>query len=91
MNKSNCFCEKCKNCNKKYKCSSGLWYHKKTCKVLTLENTTIANKEISNEVITQFKDELKEQNQQHQNELKKQNQTIEELKNLIIEFNNRIN
>ena len=50
----------CKKCNNKYKYNSGLSKHKKNCKVLTPENTTIANKEISNEVITQLKDELKE-------------------------------
>ena len=80
----------CKKCNNKYKYNSGLSKHKKNCKVLTPENTTITNKEISNEVITQFKDELKEQTQQHQKEIKEQNQRhqkdIEELKKLIIEL-----
>ena len=76
----------CKKCNKKYKYNSGLSKHKKICK--QPENIVITNQELSNEVITQFKDELKEQTQQHQKEIKEQNQQyhkdLEELKQLII-------
>ena len=107
MNKSNCFCEKCKykakcisdynkhllskkhnnqeelesnyeynyectKCFKKYRSGSGLWYHKKTCNVVIQEPS-------NNQETPKISKEIS-------NELKKQNQTIEELKNLIIEL-----
>ena len=111
MNKSNCFCEKCKykakcisdynkhllskkhnnqeelesnyeynyeckNCLKKYRCGSGLWYHKKTCNVVIQETPKISNENVKT-LITQ--------NEELKNliiELTKN----EELKNLIIEL-----
>ena len=66
----------CKICNKKYKGLSGLWAHKKICNVVIQKPPN--NKEapkISNEIINE--------------KIEKQNQTIEELKNLIIELTNK--
>ena len=76
----------CKICLKKYRCNSGLWYHKKTCNVVIQEpSNNQETPKISNENVKTLiiqNEEIKEQNQQHQKE-------IEELKKLIIELTKR--
>ena len=71
----------CNICNKKYKGQSGLWQHKKTCRVVIPKNSKILN-----EVINEKQKEINEKQTQTIEALKEQHhKDMEELKILIIE------
>jgi len=69
----------CQSCNKEYKDNSGLWRHKKKCKIIILKHPE--EKEIVNEISQETILNILKQNSELQLMLIEQNKTIIELSN----------